>query len=70
MFKENEILMCEARIPKVMYELYPSIAFEAVSYGLSNDKTIVVTEANLHFVSLCNTPNLNPSIKKISKQLN
>lgn len=68
-FKEDGVLKAEAEIPDELLNAYPAIGFSCLSHHKDENGNTVIDDAKLLCVSLCDQPNADPSIKRISDQL-
>lgn len=68
-FKEDGVLKAEAELPEEMLNAYPAISFQILSSEPNKHGGRTIKEAKLMDVSLCQSPNADPNIKRIDEQL-
>ena len=68
-FKEDGVLKAEAQLSDEMSNAYPAIIFQIISSEPNEHGGRTIKAAKLMGVSLCQSPNADPNIKKIDEQL-
>lgn len=58
-----------ADVPAGLIDLYPAIGFQVISSNRNEEGIREITEMKIITVSLCDSPNADPTIKKISDQI-
>ncbi len=67
-FMEDGVLKAEGEIPDEFIAGYPAVGIQIISSEPNENGGRNVTEAKLQSVSLCQQPNADPAIKRVSEQ--
>lgn len=67
-YKEDGVLKAEGEIPEELLTGFPAVGIQIIKSEPNEHGGRNVLEAKLYSVSLCQQPNADPSIKRVSEQ--